>query len=142
MTVLRCFGIGFVAGLRSMTAPAAVALSAPSRGKARYLVAAMALGELVVDKLPGTPSRKAPLLFAGRIMTGALSGAVLGARSGAAVTGLVAGAAGAIAGTLAGADLRSRLADTVGADLPAALLEDVLAIGAASLLVSRPRPRP
>lgn len=79
-TALTCFGIGLVAGLRSMTAPAAVALSSRGRGSKRYVVAALALGELVADKLPMTPSRKSALPFAGRIMTGALSGALLGAR--------------------------------------------------------------
>ena len=136
-TMLTCFGIGFVAGLRSMTAPAAVALSSKTASKSRYVFAALALGELVGDKLPATPSRKSPLPFAGRVIAGAISGALLGARKGEPTAGLFAGAAGAVAGTLGGAQLRGMLAKQLDADLPAALLEDALAIGTAAFLVTR-----
>ena len=143
-TALTCYGIGFVAGLRSMTAPAALALTATAtsgrRGKKRYLLAALALGELVADKLPMTPSRKEAAPFAGRIASGAISGAVLGARQGALFMGLLAGTAGAITGTLVGAELRGKLADLLGSDLPAALVEDVIAIVGAAALVRRPSP--
>lgn len=135
-TMVACFGIGFVAGLRSMTAPAAIALSAKKPGFARYLVPALALGELVADKLPATPSRKEPLPFAGRIVSGAICGALLGARRGELTAGLFAGAAGAVAGTLGGARVRSALATQLDADLPAALVEDAAAIGLAAALVS------
>ena len=136
-TMLTCFGIGFVAGLRSMTAPAAVAFSSKTPGRARYLLGALALGELVGDKLPATPSRKTALPFAGRIIAGAISGTLLGARKGEPTAGLVAGTAGAVAGTLGGAYLRGALAKQLESDLPAALLEDALAIGAAAFLVTR-----
>ena len=39
-------------------------------------------------------------------------------------------------GTLGGADLRGRLAKAFGKDLPAGLLEDVVAVGGAALIVS------
>jgi hypothetical protein len=48
----------------------------------------------------------------------------------------VAGAVGAVIGTLGGYEFRSRLAKAIGIDLPAALLEDVIAIGGAFWIVS------
>jgi uncharacterized membrane protein len=47
----------------------------------------------------------------------------------------VLGAAGAVAGTLGGAAARAKLAAAFRRDLPAALLEDVVAIGLAVLSV-------
>jgi uncharacterized membrane protein len=71
-------------------------------------------------------------------VTGALSGAALGAPEGALVGGLLAGALGGVAGTLGGYEFRSRLVKaTGGKDLPIALVEDVIAICAAFLMVSR-----
>src|SRR5215813_5975233 len=143
--------IGIVAGLRAMTAPAAVSWAARlgwlklegtplaflGHAVTPWIVTALALGELVNDKLPGTGSRKAPPQFIGRILTGALSGAAMGAPSDALAGGLIAGALGAVAGTLGGYELRSRLARAFGRDRPAALLEDAIAIALAFFLVSR-----
>jgi uncharacterized membrane protein len=52
------------------------------------------------------------------------------------IGGAVAGAIGAVIGTLGGADVRGRLAKAFGRDLPAGLLEDVVAVGGAALVVS------
>src|SRR5262252_1164872 len=149
---LLAFLIGVVAGLRSMTAPAAVSWAARlgwlhlentplaflGFKAAPYIVTVFAIGELINDKLPKTPSRKSPVPFAARIVTGALSGAALGAPEGALVGGLLAGALGGVAGTLGGYEFRSRLVKaTGGKDLPIALLEDVIAICAAFLILSR-----
>jgi uncharacterized membrane protein len=93
---------------------------------------------LINDKLPNTPSRKAPPGFIARIVTGTLCGAALGAANESLFGGLVAGAIGAVAGTLGGYEFRSRLVRaTGGKDLPIALLEDVIAVGSAFLIVSR-----
>ena len=87
------FLIGVVAGLRAMTAPAVVSWAAclgwlhlenTSLAFLRYtaspyILSALAIGELVADKLPKTPSRKAPPGFAARLVTGALCGAALAA---------------------------------------------------------------
>jgi uncharacterized membrane protein len=97
----------------------------------------LAIGELIADKLPKTPSRKAAVGFAARIVTGALCGAALGAASQALVGGLLAGVLGSVAGTLGGYEFRVRLARAVGKDLPIALLEDAIAIGGAVSIVSR-----
>jgi uncharacterized membrane protein len=146
------FFIGVIAGLRSMTAPAAVSWAArlgwlhlENTGLAflgfaftPYIFTVLAIGELIADKLPKTPSRKAPGPFLGRIVTGALSGAALGAAGQGLAGGLVAGALGGIAGTLGGYEFRARLVKAIGGkDLPIALLEDIIAVGGAILIVSR-----
>ncbi len=146
------FLIGVIAGLRSMTAPAVVSWAARlgwlhlestwlaflGFAATPYILSLLAIGELIADKLPKTPSRKAPPGFVGRIVTGALCGAGLGATSQALIGGLLAGVLGAVAGTLGGYELRVRLVRAIGGnDLPIALLEDAIAIGGAFLIVSR-----
>lgn len=145
------FLIGAVAGLRALTPAAAVSWAAHlgwlplqdtwlaflGSSFAPYIITALALGELINDKLPTTPSRKVALAFGARIAMGALCGAALATPTGVVIGGLVAGAIGAVAGTLGGAELRTRLAGAFGKDLPAALLEDAIAIGGAILIVSR-----
>jgi uncharacterized membrane protein len=51
--------------------------------------------------------------------------------------GLLAGVLGAVAGTFGGYEFRARLARAFGKDLPAALLEDLIAVGGGFLIVSR-----
>ena len=90
----------------------------------------LAIGELINDKLPKTPSRKAPARFAARIVErGAVRRGDWAQRSGSLAGGLVAGAVGAVAGTLGGYEARTRLVKaTGGKDLPIALLEDAIAV--------------
>ena len=146
---ISAFLIGVIAGLRSMTAPAAVswaarlgwlnledtALSFLGLPITSIILSLLAAGELVADKLPKTPSRKGALGFTGRLITGGLSGAAIGASEGALILGLLAGVLGAVAGTYGGYELRVRLAGAIGKDLPAALLEDLIAVGGAALLM-------
>jgi len=141
--------IGVVAGLRAMTAPAAVAWAAHfgalslagtplaflGHAAAPWVLGALALVELVTDQLPKTPSRKVPVQFGTRLLMGALCGAALAAPAGQLALGAVAGAVGAAIGTLGGAALRAKLAQALGRDLPAALIEDVVAIGGAWLIL-------
>ena len=104
-----------------------------------WILTALALLELVNDKLPKTPSRKTPGPFAARIVTGALSGAVLGAaaRQSSAVAALLGGL-GAVAGTMGGYEARTRLVKAWNVpDLVVALLEDAVAIGGGLFIVSR-----
>ena len=151
-TYLLAFLIGVIAGLRSMTAPAAVSWAARlgwlhlentwlaflGFAATPYILSLLAIGELVTDKLPKTPSRKAAVPFTGRILSGALSGAALGSTNDALMGGLLAGVLGAVAGTLGGYEFRARLVRAIGGnDLPIALLEDAIAIGGAFLIVSR-----
>jgi uncharacterized membrane protein len=150
MLLVLAFVIGVVSGLRSMTAPAAVCWAArwgklPLEGTwlaflgyhwTPWIFTAAAAGELVTDKLPGTPSRKVPVQFIGRIMSGALCGAAIGVAFGSILGGAALGAVGAVAGTLGGAAARSGLVKaTGGRDFPIALLEDAIAVGAAILVV-------
>ena len=95
----------------------------------------LAIVELITDQLPKTPSRTVPMQFGTRIVLGALSGAAIGASQGALTGGLIAGGIGAVIGTLGGAKVRAALARSFGRDLPAALIEDVVAIGGAVLIV-------
>jgi uncharacterized membrane protein len=146
---LWAFLIGVVAGLRSLTPLAAVSWAARlgwlhlentwlawlGYAASPYIFTVLAIVELVTDQLPKTPSRKAPPAFGARIVTGALCGAALGASADVLAGGLVAGVLGAIAGTFGGYEFRARLARAAGKDLPIALLEDAIAIGAAVLIV-------
>lgn len=145
--------IGVIAGLRAMTAPAAVAWAArlgwlPLAGFPLawlggvipvLVLTALAALELVADQLPKTPSRKVPAQFITRVLTGAFSGATLMMPSGHWLRGAVIGAVGAVLGTFGGAEARARLAKLFGKDQPAALIEDVVAVGGALLIVALAR---
>jgi uncharacterized membrane protein len=148
MTLLAFF-LGIVAGLRSMTPMAALSWAAylgwlPTEGTwlgwlhhpvAVFVFTAAALGELIADKLPMIPSRRELMPFATRVAVGAFCGAALGTRAGSVTAGVVAGVIGAVIGTLGGAAVRQQLAKAIGKDLPAALLEDLVAIGGPVLVV-------
>ena len=141
--------IGVVAGLRAFMAPAAVSWAAhlgwlPVGGTwaafmgsavTAYIFTALALIELVTDQLPQTPSRKAPPSFGARIVSGGFAGAVIGTAGGSLIGGLVAGIVGAVIGTLGGYEVRIRLGTAFGKDMPAAFIEDAIAIVGAFLIV-------
>ena len=153
MLYVLAFLIGIVAGLRAMTPVAAVAWAARlgwlklegtplaflGYAATPWIATLAAVGELINDKLPKTPSRKIPPAFIARILMGALCGAAIGATAGALPGGLIVGAIGAVVGTLGGAELRGRLARAAGKDLPIALLEDAIAIALAFWVVTRMR---
>ncbi|HWX40449.1 MAG TPA: DUF4126 family protein, partial [Blastocatellia bacterium] len=105
---------------------------------AAYVLTALALGELVVDKLPGTPNRTAAVGLTARIAMGALSGAALciaGAQS--AALGAVLGAMVAFVGAFAGYKARTGLVRTFKTpDYIIAVLEDLVAVAGAFLIVS------
>ncbi|MDK1373931.1 MULTISPECIES: DUF4126 domain-containing protein [unclassified Sinorhizobium] len=142
--------IGVVAGLRAMTAPAAVSIAAAAGWLpvanswaafmgfrfTPYVFGLLALVEYVTDQLPSTPSRKVPRQFGARIVSGGFCGTVIGTAAGSLIGGAVAGAIGAIIGTLGGYEARKRLGLAIGKDLPAALLEDLISILLAFWVVS------
>lgn len=142
--------IGIIAGLRAFMAPTAVSWAAKLGLLAlggtplaflgyrwtAWIFTAFALFELVTDQLPSTPSRKVPPQFGARIVMGSLAGAAIGAGLGSIWVGLVCGAVGAVIGTLGGSAVRGTLAAAFGRDLPAALLEDVVAIVGSYLIVT------
>ena len=153
MLYVLAFLIGVAAGLRAMTAPAAVCWAARlgwlklqgtplaflGHAVTPWIFTIAAIGELINDKLPKTPSRKVPPQFIARIVMGALCGAALGATAGALAGGLILGAIGAVGGTLGGCEFRARLARAAGKDLPIALLEDAIAIALSFWVVTRLR---
>ena len=141
--LLLALGIGVIAGLRTFTAPAVVAwaavlhwinLNGTWASWVGNLITAivfsvLALGELFLDKQPKTPARTAPPSFIGRIISGGFVGAVVGTAWAFTWSALGAGVVGAVLGTVAGYQARGRLSGKLGRDLPAALLEDVVAVG-------------
>ncbi|OYQ62045.1 DUF4126 domain-containing protein [Pseudanabaena sp. SR411] len=149
MVYLLALVISIIAGLRTMTALAAMSWAAYlgyiNLGESwlafmgyrftPWILSVLALGEFVTDQLPFTPSRKVPIQFGARLVSGALSGAMVGVNGGTLLGGLVAGLVGAVIGTMGGAAVRSRLAKAFGRDLPAALIEDAIAIIGAILVV-------
>ncbi|EUB97866.1 protein of unknown function DUF4126 [Rhizobium sp. CF080] len=142
--------IGIVAGLRAMTAPAAIAWAAYlgwlnlSGSWLAFMGTIWAVGiftilavvELVTDQLPSTPSRKVPQQFGARLIMGALTGAAIGTPYGGWIVGLIAGIIGAAIGTYGGAAVRGKLAASFGKDPPAAFIEDAVAIVAAYLIIA------
>jgi uncharacterized membrane protein len=146
-------GIGFVAGLRSFTAPAAVSWAAHlgwldlqasplafmGSTAAVAIVSILALAELVADKLPRTPSRTKPGPLIGRIVMGGLAGACISVSAGQSlIAGAVLGGIGGVVGAFAGYQARTRLVRGLNVkDVLVAIPEDLVAIGLAYLLVSR-----
>jgi uncharacterized membrane protein len=147
--LLCAFLLGLIAGLRTFTPPAVASWFARSGSMAvassplafmgyKYtpiVFTILALFEIVNDKLPKTPSRKTPPQFIARILSGGLTGATIGAAGGSWLLGTLLGVIGAVLGTLGGAAMRSILAAAFGRDLPAALLEDVMAISLAIIFL-------
>jgi uncharacterized membrane protein len=148
--LLLAFKIGVIAGLRSLTAPAAVCLAAQlgwidlrqsplafmGSNIACWVFGLLAVVELVMDKLPFTPSRLTPGPLGARILLGGLAGATLvSAASPAVIIGAISGAVGGIVGALAGYQARVNAAKFLP-DLVVALIEDAIGVGGALLIVS------
>ncbi|HST51468.1 MAG TPA: DUF4126 family protein [Pyrinomonadaceae bacterium] len=152
MILLLAFLIGMLAGLRSMTAPAATAwaarlgwlrlerpLSYIGSLPAVVLLTLFAVGELVADKLPRTPARTSPPGLVARIVTGGLSGACIASSGGAgALTGALLGAFGGVVGCFGGFQARTRLVKALGVrDIYVALVEDFVAVAGCLFILSR-----
>ena len=141
--LLLALGIGVIAGLRTFTAPAVVSWAAVLHwinlnntwaswvGNliTAIIFSVLAVGELFLDKQPKTPARTAPPSFIGRIISGGFAGAVVGTVWSFTYGALGAGVVGAVVGTMVGYHVRARLSGSLGRDLPAALIEDVVAVG-------------
>jgi uncharacterized membrane protein len=144
---------GVVAGSRVFTALAAVSWAARlghlglggswlafmGYSWTPWIFTLLAIVELVTDQLPSTPSRKVPVQFGSRIVSGGLSGATLGIAGGSWIVGLIAGVIGAVIGTYGGAEARSRMAKAFGRDAPAAFIEDAAAIILGLIVVAASR---
>jgi len=130
---LRAFGIGIVAGLRSMTAPA-IARAKTKDNISAVLTMAM-LGEMLIDKLPITPSRTMPVALVVRAISGGVSAAIVVACA-KDVDRRIAiglGVVGAIAGSFAGERIRVTAAGKIP-DTLVALVEDLVAFTLGSTL--------
>ena len=93
----------------------------------------LAVGELVTDQLPKTPSRLVPMQFVTRLVTGGFSGAVLATGAvlipGVGRLGARCGHDRCRAGHAGRSQARKRLvAANGGRDLPVALTEDAVAV--------------
>jgi len=150
---LLAFGIGIVAGLRSLLAPAVIAWAAHfdllnlnasplafmGSRTAAVIFSILAVGELIADKLPATPKRTtlAPLLA--RVLLGALSGASLCLAAGTSLlVGALLGGIGGVIGAFVGYEVRRRIVNNLHIkDIFVALCEDAVAIGLACFIVSR-----
>jgi uncharacterized membrane protein len=143
--------MGIVAGLRAMTPLAAVSWAARlgvlhldntwlaflGYRWTPWLFTLLALAEIFNDKLPKTPSRKVPVQFATRVITGAIAGAAIGTSVSNSVICALLGACGAVIGTFAGSAARTGLTEwSGGKGLLVALCEDCVAIGCAAYLLS------
>ena len=153
MILLLGFLLGCICGLRSLTAPAVVCWAAHfgwlrfdgtplaflDRPVMLIAVTVLAIGELIGDKLPKTPSRTAPLGLTARVVLGGASAAALAvsARSGVPLAAL-AGAIGGVAGAFGGYNVRHFLvAKKHLPDFVVAIAEDLVAIIGGLMIVSR-----
>ena len=146
-------GIGFAAGLRSLTPPAVVAWAAhlgwlnlnnsPLAFMGSIITAVifslLAVFELIGDLRPSTSKRTAPVPLVARILMGALCGACLcAATNQSLITGAILGGIGGIIGAFTGYEIRRKLVAALNIkDTFIAVLEDLITIGAACFFVSR-----
>ena len=138
------FGIGFVAGMRSMTASAALVWAAsldrsrvawlPSGPLPRRLATAAALAEMAGDKMPFAPDRRIPASILARLVIGAVGGMAFSGRKVSLLDAALSGMVGAVAGTVLGRAARGP-ATRSRADWLRALSEDAVAAGLATGLV-------
>ena len=152
MTLLFAFLIGVFAGLRSLTPPTMVAwavhlgwvrltrpLSLIGSLPAVIILSLLALTEIILDKLPNTPNRTAPMGLIARIVTGGLTGACVSLGGGrSAYVGAGLGLIGGVVGCFGGYQIRARVVRSLRLpDFYVALVEDLVAIGGSLFIVSR-----
>jgi uncharacterized membrane protein len=153
MVLLFGFLLGCICGLRSLMAPAVVCWAAHF-GWLRFdgtrlafldkpallaVITLLAVGELIADKLPKTPSRTAPLGLTARIVLGGASAAALAVSAQANLPlAVVAGAVGGVVGAFGGYNVRHFLvASKRLPDFVVAIAEDLVAIIGGLMIVSR-----
>jgi uncharacterized membrane protein len=132
--IVRAAMVGTAAGLRSAMPPAVVYRNA--KGPLPVILAVMAAGEVIADKLPQTPARTFLPALVFRAVTAGISGREVAVRNeGNAAAGIAVAAIAAVASTYAGFGMRMYLAEaTALPDFVIAALEDgftfLLAYGA------------
>lgn len=140
--------IGAVSGLRSMTGPAIITTAVRSRRlkvkrtplawlaapNAAPIASALAIGEMIADKLPFMPDRIKPGSLAGRAIAGGLCGYAVFSPRGKreAAIGALVGASAALAASWAGFEYRRR---TPLPAIASALLEDAVAAASGAFII-------
>jgi uncharacterized membrane protein len=146
-------GLGFVAGLRSLSPPAVVAWAAHlgwldlshsplafmGSTIAVVIFSILAVVELITDLLPQTPKRTAAVPLTARIIMGAFCGSSLcAAGNQPLIIGAILGSVGGLIGAFAGYNIRRKLVSALNIkDIFIALVEDLVTIGLACFFVSR-----
>ncbi|HEY2124777.1 MAG TPA: hypothetical protein VGG94_04860 [Chthoniobacterales bacterium] len=140
--ILGAFLVGFATGLRAFTPIALLSWVAvwgwmPLGGSrvaflgttlGGIIITALAVGELISDKLPITPSRLAPGPLGGRVIMSSLAGAALAIGTGQWwILGVIGWVAGSLAGAFGGFHVRRALVMGLGVvDWLVAVLEDLI----------------
>lgn len=153
LVLLLALGIGIIAGLRALTAPATVSwaaylhwiqlsgshLSFMSSIITVVILTLAAIAEIVNDKLPKTPPRTALPSLVIRMVLGAFAAATLTVGVGGSIEmGALLGLIGAVIGTYAGYYVRTGVVKALHSpDWLIALVEDAMAICGGLFLASR-----
>jgi len=152
--LFSAFGIGVVAGMRSLTAPAVVcwaaclgwlSLEGSPLAFMGWIVTVivfslLGMSELMADLLLSwIPRRTAPGPLAARLLMGGLCGASLCASAGQSVVlGVLLGASGGLVGAFVSYEIRKRVVTGLNIrDIFVAITEDVVAISLACFFVAR-----
>lgn len=151
--LLLPFCLGALCGLRTFTPIALMSIAAHqgwvtltgtpfaflATTAALVITVVLALGEIVVDKLPKTPSRLRPAGLIGRTSLGAITAVAFAfAHHQAFAVPLALGVIGALLGAFLGHRFRTGLVRALKSrDLPIALLEDAICIAGSLLIVTR-----
>ncbi len=151
-TLALAAGFGAIAGMRTFSAPLALAqaarhgalslaggpLSLLGTANGGHGIAALALGEAVADKTPYIPNRTDPPALFGRFVSGVLAGAsVARARKQGWISAALVGGACAVGATFAAYELRRRAGQKSGLpDTVWAVTEDAIVIASGLALVA------
>jgi uncharacterized membrane protein len=153
MILALAFGMGVIAGLRALTAPAVVSWAAylhwinlqgthlAFMGSiiAVVILTLAAIGEIVNDKLPRTGARTAlPSVIVRMIMGGFAAATLTAGLGGSLWVGALLGVIGALVGTFGGYQVRTRTVKALHSpDFVIALIEDAVAVCGGLFLASR-----
>lgn len=152
MALFLAFLIGFLAGLRSLTPPAAIAWGAHlgwlklqgtlalfGSFPAAVILTLLAAVELVADKLPQTPNRTSLPGLLARVVMGKVAGMCIATAGGQSIwLGALCGIIGALAGCYGGYYARTRIVKALGTkDFYVALAEDLIALAGCLWVVTR-----
>ena len=124
MNLIAALLFGIVAGMRVFTAEA-VYFGLRGGGALRIVFPILALGEYFVDATSWIPARTTLPSLTLRVVSGAYMGWIA-----ARIPGIILGIVGALIGTFGGYRLRIQAITAIGG-IPAAIIEDALAIGIA-----------